>query len=200
MTGHVVLGWLVLTMLAAPEAVNSFRQQRRSASARSATEDVSPIVIHAFDGGLSGVRAAKTDVKLRVDRDPSQGDEPLLFVEYPAPGADPGGRDVRCEAVNHDWSRGKAIAFRVKPSHAVRLSVSFFDRNHVVYTSWVDLKGNEWQGVRISFAEMRPNPYFQPPDARTGAPIDVSDVAAVAFAPHDQTPGQMAISRFVVVE
>ena len=36
-----------------------------------------------------------------------------------------------------------------------------------------------------------------PPDARTGAPIDVSDVAFIAFAPQDHTSGRLAVATFV---
>ena len=80
----------------------------------------------------------------------------------------------------------------------LRLSVSFLDRNRVAYTTWTELKGGVWQSVRIPFDEMRPNPYFQPPDAKTGSPIDVSDVKGIAFAPHDQTAGRLTIGKFVV--
>ena len=80
----------------------------------------------------------------------------------------------------------------------MRLSVSFLDRNRIAYTAWTELKGGAWQLVRIPFDEIRPNPYFQPPDAKTGASLDVSAVGSIAFAPHDQTAGRLAIGRFVV--
>jgi hypothetical protein len=156
------------------------------------------MVIHAYKDGLAGLRAVNSDVHLRVGRDPTAPDEPVLFVEYPAPTADPAGRDVHCEAENHDWTGGRAISFHVKPAQAVRLSLSFMDRNRVAYTAWTELKGGVWQLVRIPFDEIRPNPYFQFPDAKTGAPIDVSAVQSIAFAPHDQTAGQLAIGRIVV--
>jgi hypothetical protein len=156
------------------------------------------MVIHAFGAGLAGVRAANPDVRLSVRRDPSGPDEPLLQVEYPAPTGNPAGRDVQCDAEHRDWTGGQAISFHVKPAHALRLSVSFFDRNRVVYTSWADLKEGAWQAVRFAFADMKPNPYFQPPDAKQGSAIDVSDVPFIAFAPQDQTAGRLAIGRFVV--
>ena len=156
------------------------------------------MVIHSFGNGLAGVRAANPDVHLSVRRDPSGPDEQVLQVEYPAPTANPAGRDVQCEAENRNWSSGRAVSFQVKPAKALRLSVSFFDRNRVVYTSWADLKEGVWQTVRFTFADMKPNPYFQPPDAKQGSAIDVSDVPFIAFAPQDQTSGRVAIARFVV--
>src|SRR5262245_31070717 len=69
---------------------------------------------------------------------------------------------------------------------------------HVAYTAWTELRGGVWQLVRIPFDEIRPNPFFQPPDAKTGAPLDVSDVKGIAFAPLDRTSGRLAIGRLVV--
>ena len=159
---------------------NVAAQPAPAARPRDRAQVTQVMVIHSYKDGLSGVRSASPDVHLSTGRDPSGPDEPVLLVEYPAPSGNPAGRDVQ-------W-----------PSHAVRLSVSFLDRNGVVYTTWTELNGGAWQQVRIPFDQMRPNPYFQPPDARTGRPIDVSDVKAIAFAPHDQTEGRLAIGSFVV--
>jgi len=156
------------------------------------------IVIQSYREGLAGVRAANPDVHLSIDRDPSISDERVLLVEYPAATKDPGGRDVRCAAENQDWTGGRAIAFQIKPEHSLRLSVSFMDRNGVAYTAWADLKGDDWQPVRIPFDTIRANPFFQPPGAETGAPLDVSDVKFIAFAPQDPTSGRLALGRFVV--
>ena len=155
------------------------------------------LVIHSFDGGLGGVRAAP-DVRLSVGRDASVSNEKVLIVDYPAPTGNPAGRDVQCDAQATDWSGGRAIAFRIKSAQPSRISVSFIDRNRVVYTSWTDLKGGEWEQVRIPFERLRPNPYFQPPDAKKGAPIDVSDVKFIAFAPQDTAAGRLQISALTV--
>jgi hypothetical protein len=173
---------------------------QRAGSESDATEEKSVVVIQAYKDGLSAIRAANPDVKLSVGRDPALADEPVLVVEYPARTDNPAGRDVWCDAENQDWTLGRTISFRAKPDHAVRLSVSFLDRNRVAYTTWTELQGGVWQTVRISFAEIRPNPYFQPPDAKTGTPIDVSEVMRIGFAPQDQAAGRLAISRFVVLK
>ena len=156
------------------------------------------LVIQTYDARLSGVRAHNPDVELSVGHDPALGEEPVLFVAYPAPTHDPAGRDVWCDAQNQNWSGGHAISFRVKPDHATKLSVSFFDRNRVVYTKWTELQGDVWQTVRVAFEDLRPNPYFQPPDAKAGAPIDVSEVKGVAFAPQDPKSGRLSVSKLIV--
>jgi Carbohydrate binding domain (family 11) len=158
------------------------------------------IIIQDYKHGLTAVHSANPDVKLSVARDPVLAHEPVLLVEYPPPTVDAAGRDVWCDAENADWTAGYAISFQVKPANPVKLSVSFFDRNRVAYTTWIDLEGGAWQPVQILFDEIRPNPYFQPPDAKTDAPIDVSETKGIAFAPHDQRSGHLAISRLVVIE
>ena len=164
------------------------------------SKGTSVIVIQSYEGGLSAVRSANPNVKLSLDRDPALPDQPVLLVEYPASTGNPAERDIWCDAQNVDWTQGRAISFQVKPDHALRLSVSFLDRNRVAYTSWTELQGTAWQTVRISFDQIRPNPYFQPPGAKTGAPIDVSEVTRIGFAPQHQAAGRLAISRFVVVD
>jgi carbohydrate binding protein with CBM11 domain len=156
------------------------------------------IIVHDFGDELTGVRTANPEVHLRIGRDRSVAGERVLLVDYPGPTNDPAGRDVQCAAWNTDWTGGRAISFQIKPAHAMRLSVSFVDRNGVVYTAWADLKGAAWQSVRIPFESIRANPFFQPPGAKTGAALDVSDVKFIAFAPQDKTSGQLAIGRFVV--
>ncbi|HEY1305640.1 MAG TPA: carbohydrate binding domain-containing protein [Vicinamibacterales bacterium] len=162
-----------------------------------AAEAQAAIVIRTHADRLDGVCTTRPDVRLSVGRDSSMPDERLLIVDYPPPTGDPAGRDVQCAAEHQDWTAGRAIEFQIKSAHPLRLSVSFLDRNHVVYTAWRELKGGVWQQIRIPFDEIRPNPFFQPPDAKTGAPLDVSDVKFIAFAPQDQTSGQLSIGRFV---
>jgi len=171
---------------------------RLDAVVLAAAVSVQPaLVIHAFNGGLDGVGAASPGVRLSITRDESIG-QPVLLVDYPEPTNDPAGRDVRCRVENPNWTVGKAIAFQAKPDHPLRLSLSFIDRNGVAYTAWKDLQGGEWQAVRIPIDEIRPNPYFQPSGARTGAPIDVSEVRMIAFAPQDKTAGRLTISSLYV--
>lgn len=160
----------------------------------------STIVIRSYADGLAGVRAANPEMKLSVARDPAVSDGPVLLVEYPAATRNPAARDVWCEAEHADWTAGRALAFQAKPEHALRISVSFVDRNRVAYTSWSDLRAGEWQTVRIAFEQLKPNPYFQPPGAQTGAPLDVSEVKAIGFAPQDPQSGRIAISRFVIAD
>jgi hypothetical protein len=192
-----LVGLLLFGSLLA-ESVSATSQPAQAPVARDSAGANPVTVIQAYADGLAGGCAAKPGVRLSVGRDRSIPDERVLLVDYPVPTDDPAGRDVQCAATNHDWSAGRAISFHAKPSHPVRLSVSFFDKNRVAYTAWTELKGGVWQLVRIPFDEIRPNPFFQPPDAKTGATLDMSEVKGIAFAPQDRTSGRLLIGRFVV--
>ena len=167
-------------------------------TAPAGRETASPIVIQSFRDEISRACTARTDLRLSVGRDPAIA-EPVLVVEYPTPARDPAARDVQCTAENRNWSAGRAIVFQIKSDHAMRFSLSFFDRNRVAYTMWSELKGGVWQLIRVPFDEIRPNPYFQRADAKTGTSIDVSDVSGIAFAPQDQSSGRFTIGPLVVV-
>ena len=189
----VALAYSVATETISPPEPNQSSPQR----------DAMPtplLVIRDFKETLVGVCTARPDLHLSVARDDSFPTEQVLVVEYPGPGKDPAARDTQCAAQSHDWTAGSAIAFQIKPAHTLRLSLSFIDRNRVVYTTWKELTGGVWQLVRIPFQEMRRNPYFQPPDAKTGAPLDVTAVESIAFAPQDQTSGRLSIRSFVVTK
>jgi hypothetical protein len=147
---------------------------------------------------LPGVHAANRDIKLSLAPDPTDRDRSILAVDYPAPTADPAGRDIWLDSETADWTPARTIEFRVKSDSAMRLSISFVDRNGVAYTSWTDIEAGDWRAVRIPFSEIRPNPYFQPPGAKLGASMDISNVARLGFAPQTRSIGRLAISRILL--
>jgi len=159
-----------------------------------------PIVIHAYRNDLAGIRANDPGMKLQVGLHSALPGEKVLFVDYPSAGNDPAGRDIHLEAEQRDWSGASAIAFQIRSPQPVRVSVSFVDRNQVAYTTWVNALGDSWHLISLPFRDLRPNPYFQPPGAKTGAPLDISDVSGISFAPQDSAAGRFAISQFVLLK
>ncbi len=169
--------------------------------ALTATANATAVTVRDFSADLAGVRAANPDVKLSRSSAGPGASEPTLLVAYPAPSSDPGSRDVWCDATRTDWSRARAVSFRVKSEHALKLSFSFFDRNRVAYTTWLELAGgSDWQPLRIAFDQMQPNPYFQPPDAKVGAALDLTEIKGFAFAPQDRAAGQLWVGRFSLTQ
>jgi hypothetical protein len=51
---------------------------------------------------------------------------------------------------------GLELTLGEDPGLPGELSVSFLDRNHVAYTTWIDLTGGVWQTVRLPFDQMQP--------------------------------------------
>ena len=170
------------------------------APSESPLEEYPVMVVQGYARGLAAVRSRNPEVKLGLEGDLESADGPVLLVDYPPPTGDPAGRDIWCDAETTDWTAGRAISFRAKAAQPVKLSVSFLDRNRVAYTTWIELRGGAWQEVLIPFEKIQPNPYFQPPDAETGRPIDVSEVRGIGFAPQDHAGGHLAISRILVVQ
>ena len=156
------------------------------------------VVLQAFERGTDIVRARPT-VTLHVVTDAEIPTERVVVVEYPPPGADPASRDVWIDTEHRDWSKARAIEFEVRALHPTRISVSFIDRNRVVYTTWSDLLHTSWHTVRVVLDSIQPNPYFQPPEAMKGRKVDVSDMSGLALAPQDTTAGTLWIRKVLLV-
>jgi len=156
--------------------------------------------IQDYRDGISRVHARNPEVKIQISQDPEAPGESVLTVDYPASTGRPAERDVWCDAIDTDWTVGTAIVFKAKSPEPLRISVSFLGHNKVAYTTWADLKAGEWQTVRIELDEIQPNPYFQPPGADKGSPIDVSEVARIGFAPQTAGSGQLTVGRFTIVK
>ena len=169
----------------------------RESSASGARQLVA--ALQDFTAGLSRIHARNPAVKLRIDSHPAIPNERILVVDYPAPSDDPAARDVWLDVEQRNWTEGRAITFQAKPDRPTKVSVSFADRNHVAFTTWIDLPDTTWQTVRVDFDKIRPNPFFQPPGAAVGKPIDVSEVNALGFAPQDRAAGRIAIGKIVLV-
>jgi hypothetical protein len=146
------------------------------------------------------VRVNTASVQAVIGSDASRPGERVLTVIYPAASANPAARDVQIAAEKTDWSGGQGIVFHAKAEHPMRISISFIDRNHVAYTAYVNLTSNNWEQVAIAFDQIEPNAFFQPPDAKKGSAIDVSDVKFIAFAPQEKGAGQVAVTAFTVVK
>ena len=155
-------------------------------------------VLQDFTAVMSHVHVRNPAMKLRIDDHPAIPNQRMLVVDYPAPSDDPAARDVWLDVEQRNWTRGRAIEFQAKPDHPTRVSVSFADRNHVAFTTWIDLRDTSWQNVRLDFETIRPNPYFQPPNAAVGKPKDLSEVSALGFAAQDREAGRIAIGRIVL--
>jgi hypothetical protein len=156
------------------------------------------VLVRSHAGGLRGVRVG-SNATVAVRRDPEAGGDPVLAVSYGAQGEDPADRDVWCDTGVRDWSGARALVFRVRSDEPLHLAVSFFDANGVGYTAWADTRGGGWEEIRVALDTIQPNPYFQPPTAKLGAPLDLHDVRSLGFAPQVPDPGRFVVAAFEVL-
>lgn len=153
-------------------------------------------VVRSHLRGLGGVRSGKA-VTLSLAEDPTSHGDRLLAVEYLA-AQGPADRDTWCDVDVRDWSGAAAFGLRVLSEQPLHMSLSFFDGNNVAYTAWADVRAGAWEDVRVSLETIRPNPYFQRPDAKLGGPPDLRDIAALAFAPQVPGPGRFLVGDLVL--
>jgi hypothetical protein len=159
-------------------------------------QSVQGVVVRGHAAGLRGVRHG-SNVTVAASRDPEAGGEPVLAVTYGAQG-DPADRDVWCDTEVRDWSGARALVFRLRSDEPLHLAVSFFDANGVGYTAWADALGGAWEEIRVALDTIQPNPYFQPPTAKLGAPLDLHDVRSLGFAPQVPGAGRFLVAAFAV--
>jgi hypothetical protein len=84
----------------------------------SAAEERSMIAIRSIDEQMSGIRANNPAVKLSVIQDAALEGDRALSMEYP-PASGPTSRDVWCDAVEQDWTRGRALSFKAKSDEPI---------------------------------------------------------------------------------
>ncbi len=99
-----------------------------------------------------------------------------------------------------DWGRGSGLAVEARSRSPLRLQLAFNDANQNAYLSPpLELEPGAWRVLRAPFASFRPNPYYQPPHARPGAPLDLGRVDTFNLSP--LTPGRHAFEvRLVRLE
>jgi hypothetical protein len=76
------------------------------------------IAIRSIDEQMSGIRANNPAVKLSVIQDAALEGDRALSMEYP-PASGPTSRDVWCDAVEQDWTRGRALSFKAKSDEPI---------------------------------------------------------------------------------
>ncbi len=77
-----------------------------------------------------------------------------------------------------DWSAGKYLTLKVKSDKPVDLQLAFNDANQNAYvgpTLHADGTGR-WQTLKAPLSLFKLNPYYQPKDAKKGAPLDLSHI------------------------
>ena len=91
-----------------------------------------------------------------------------------------------------DWSSAKTLSLRVKSERPEQLSFAFNDANQCAYT--VDLpitQGKGWETLSVPMKAFKLNEYYQPPQAKKGAALDLTHIESCNVGL--RTPGKGSV-------
>ena len=83
-----------------------------------------------------------------------------------------------------DWRGSKALELEVDTREPLQFQVGFNDANQNAYVAQSDpTRGKGWEKIEIPFDHFTLNPFYQPPGARKGAPLDLSHIETFNLSP-----------------
>jgi hypothetical protein len=97
-------------------------------------------------------------------------------------------------SLNQKWLGIRTLNIQARGTQDSMIRVSFLDINKV---SWVyDLKlTSEWNKYEVPIGEFKKNPYYQPPEAKTDKPMNVSLITQVQFEPQTAGNGILYVAQ-----
>jgi hypothetical protein len=99
-----------------------------------------------------------------------------------------------------DWRGAKTMTLQVDSDFPLSLELGFNDAKQNSYTATTpQTQGKGWETLVIPFSSFQLNPYFQPPEAKKGAPQDLSKLETFNLAP--KTEGKHSFKvRLVTIQ
>jgi hypothetical protein len=86
--------------------------------------------------------------------------------------------------MGQDWNGAKSVELRVYSKEPLVLELAFNDANQNAYLSTGGVTtGKGWETLKVPFSSFVLNPYYQPPQAKKGAALDLSHVETFNVAP-----------------
>lgn len=87
-----------------------------------------------------------------------------------------------------DLSAAGSLVFSAKASPPGEIQIALHDKYNVQYVANVAIPSDRWSDVSVPLSAFQKNPYYQPPDAKQGNPMDLSETKNLNIAP--ATPGK----------
>lgn len=137
-----------------------------------------------------------SDLRLDVVRDPERAERQIIDLHYDLKAGGWCGVWLRCgdEWEGQDWSKGRKFVFTVHTTEALSLEFGFNDVNGNAYVALApQTKGNGWETLSFPLDSFQLNPYWQPPEAKKGAPRDLSSIETFNIAPKTAGPHSFRI-------
>jgi hypothetical protein len=108
-----------------------------------------------------------------------------------------------CRAGGNDWKgvslgAAKTLSLMIYGKDPVSLGIALKDKNNNQYvTDLPATKGGKWETVVVNLSDFKLDPYYTPPDAKKGAPMDFSTVSNFNIQPKTAGKGTVAIDNVV---
>ena len=84
--------------------------------------------------------------------------------------------------ISADLSKNTSFKFKVKSSLPGEVQISLRDTYNVQYTTSFRVTSKDWTEVTVPFSSFQKDPYYTPPDAISGHPMDLSQTKAMNLA------------------
>jgi hypothetical protein len=100
-----------------------------------------------------------------------------------------------------DWTGAKKVTCKIYSQEPLFIEFGFNDANqnsYVAHFPWT--KGKGWETISIPFEKFDLNEYYQPPEAKKDAPLDLSHIETFNIAPqtkgdHEFEMGELTIEK-----
>jgi hypothetical protein len=93
--------------------------------------------------------------------------------------------------LNAEVGKATALVFTAKSEKAADLQVALKDKNNVQYVATCSIPVGDWSAVTILLSAFTKDPYYTPPDAIVGKPVDFTTLKGMNLSP--QTVGDTVV-------
>jgi hypothetical protein len=135
--------------------------------------------------------ASKGTISLEVKPGAPDGGGRAAWISYAFDGGGFCGEWMRSgtDWGGQDWSKGKSLVFEVHSTEPLKLQAAFVDGAQNAYVGPIQTaEPGAWRSLAIPFRRFILNPYYQPPMAKKGEPMDLRHIDNVSLLP--LTPGK----------
>jgi methionine-rich copper-binding protein CopC len=99
-----------------------------------------------------------------------------------------------------ETGKADALVFNVKGDQAGEVQVALKDVNNVQYTTTFSLSKGDWSAVTLLFSSFKKDPYYTPPDAIVGKPVDFSTLKAMNVSSQVMGTSKILVGAVKAVE
>lgn len=185
----------------APAAAGNTAAAAAPAAAASSGPAISgPVQVFEFVGDDTGNGGTFQDsqgssFKYTIKDNPKKKGSRYLVIEYDLKQGGYAGMYHRTGTSwdGQNWNGGKTISFNLYCKQPLVIGLAIKDKNNNQYVANSAMsKGGKWEKVTVNLSDFKLDPYYTPPDAIKGAPLDLGGVKNLNI--QAQTVGKYTLS------